>query len=134
MIVQGCREITRLDVTMQPLIKHTSSQIIDFYLYFPQRFRDLSWKSCTWNQNENYVTWIKDFWSKVYKKCQNLLFCFHVQLLKCFSLKLGTFDPGLEVGLGKFNLVISLLTSVLFLWITLEMSFSKPRQVILRFL
>ena len=36
------RLLNRLDITMQPLIQHISSQIIDSYLHFPQRFSDFS--------------------------------------------------------------------------------------------
>ena len=40
--VQGTREVTRLDITMQPLIQDIFSQIIDSSHYFPERFCDFS--------------------------------------------------------------------------------------------
>ena len=55
-ICEGTREITRLDLTMQPLIQHIFSQIIVFCLYFPQRFSDSSCNNCTWKQNKNVFT------------------------------------------------------------------------------
>ena len=39
---KGAREITRLDITMQPLIQDIFSQIIDSFPYFPERFCDFS--------------------------------------------------------------------------------------------
>ena len=38
-------EITRLDLTMQPLIQPILPQIIDSSFYFPERFRDFSTES-----------------------------------------------------------------------------------------
>ena len=73
---------------MQPLIQHMSSQIIDSYLHFPQRFSDFSCYSCTCKQN-NFV-------NIVFKKWQNFLFCFQVQLLQFLSLNNCGFDPELK--------------------------------------
>ena len=39
----GTKEITRLDINMQQLIRYIFSLIIDSYFYFPQRFSDFSY-------------------------------------------------------------------------------------------
>ena len=45
MLSLGTREITRLDITMQPLIQPILCQIIDTCFYFPEKFSDFScWK------------------------------------------------------------------------------------------
>ena len=49
---QGTREITRLDLTIQPLIHDIFSQIIDSSPCFPERFRDLSCMNSPSKQNQ----------------------------------------------------------------------------------
>ena len=50
--IQGTREITRLDLTIQPLIQDILSQIIDSSPGFPERFRDSSCMKFPFKQNK----------------------------------------------------------------------------------
>ena len=87
---------------MQSLMQHIFSQTIDSYLCFPQRFSDFFWKSSSLKTNQKLLL---SFWSEIYKKCQNLLFCFQVQFL---SPSFCGLIQGQDKLLHISNLVISL--------------------------
>ena len=67
---QGTREITRLDLTMQPLIQDILSQIIDSSPCCPERFRDFSCMRFPFKTKQKVLSHVNSFWSDIYKKCQ----------------------------------------------------------------
>ena len=66
----GTREITRLDITMQPLILDIFSQIIDSSPYFPERFRDFFCMRFPFKTKQKLfmLSHVNSFWSEIYEK------------------------------------------------------------------
>ena len=85
---------------MQPLIQYNSHKSL-ILTFFDQRFSDFSWKNYTWKQIKKKKSCKSSFWSEVFKKCLNMLFCFQKQLLQFWSLNLWGFDPGLKQAQDK---------------------------------
>ena len=63
-------EITRLDLTMQPLIHPILSQIIDSSPCCPERFRDFSCMRFPFRTKQKVLSHVNSFWSDIYKKRQ----------------------------------------------------------------
>ena len=74
------REITRLDITMQPLIQDIFSQIIDSSPYFPKRFCDFSCMRFPFKTKQNVLSHANIFRSEIDKKCQNWFWMFEAYL------------------------------------------------------
>ena len=64
------REITGLDITMQPLIQDIFSQIIDSSPYFPERLCDFSCMRFPFKTKQKVLSHVNSFCSEIYKKCQ----------------------------------------------------------------
>ena len=67
---QGTREITRLDITMKPLMQDIISQIIDSSSNFPESFCDLSCMRFPFKTKQKVSSHVNSFWSEIYKKCK----------------------------------------------------------------
>ena len=63
-------EITRLDITMQPLLQDIFSQLIASSPYFPERFCDFSCIRFPFKTKQKVLSHVNSFWSEIYKKCQ----------------------------------------------------------------
>ena len=80
LLIIKAREITRLDLTMQPLIQDILSQIIDSSPCCPERFRDFSCMRFPFKTKQKVLSHVNSFWSEIYKKCQKWFWMFEAYL------------------------------------------------------
>ena len=81
---------------MQSLIQHISHKSLILIFNFHKGSVISLPKVELGNKTKMFFSYKYKFCSKVYKKCQKVLFCFQVQFLQFLSLNLCGFDQELE--------------------------------------